>query len=170
MESFVDWLLETAALPKVGLPAVFLVALVSATLLPMGSEPVVFGYVKLNPGMLMFWVTVGVATLGNTIGGMVNYWLGFGAQQVLARDKHTPRALAWLERMGPKACFFAFLPAIGDPLTAVAGWLKMPWLPVLLWQAAGKLVRYTVFTALLLWVPNSFWNGLLAPLKAFINS
>jgi membrane protein YqaA with SNARE-associated domain len=64
-----------------------------------------------------------VATVGNSIGGMVNYWLGFGAHQVLARDRHTPRALAWLERMGPKACFFAFLPAIGDPLTAVAGWL-----------------------------------------------
>jgi membrane protein YqaA with SNARE-associated domain len=39
MESFVDWLLDTASLPKVGLPAVFIVALVSATLLPMGSEP-----------------------------------------------------------------------------------------------------------------------------------
>ena len=166
MESIVDWLLETAALPKVGLPAVFLVALVSATLLPMGSEPVVFGYVKLNPEM--FWVTVIIATAGNSIGGMVNYWLGLGAHQVLARDKHTPRALAWLERLGPKACFFAFLPAIGDPLTAVAGWLKMPWLPVLLWQAAGKLTRYVVLTALLLWVPNSFWNGLLDPLKALI--
>ena len=168
MESFVDGLLETASLPKVGLPAVFVVALISATLLPMGSEPVVFGYVKLNPDM--FWVTVLVATVGNTIGGMVNYWLAFGAHQVLARDKHTPRALAWLERMGPKACFFAFLPAIGDPLTAVAGWLKMPWGPVLLWQAAGKLTRYTLFTALLLWVPDSFWSNLFSPLTRLLEN
>ena len=50
-EMFIDWLLETASLPKVGLPTVFVVALVSATLVPMGSEPVVFGYVKLQPEM-----------------------------------------------------------------------------------------------------------------------
>ena len=96
---------------------------------------------------------------------MVNYWLGYGAHEALARDRHTPRALAWLESLGPKACFFAFLPGVGDPLTAVAGWIKLPWLPVLLWQAAGKFVRYAVLTALLLWVPDSFWNGLLAPLR-----
>jgi membrane protein YqaA with SNARE-associated domain len=165
-EMFIDWLLETASLPKVGLPTVFVVALVSATLIPMGSEPVVFGYVKLQPEM--FWVTVGIATLGNTLGGMVNYWLGFGAHEAFAKDRHTPRALAWLERLGAKACFFAFLPGVGDPLTAVAGWIKLPWLPVLLWQAAGKLTRYTVLTALLLWVPDSFWSGLLAPLRELL--
>ncbi|MDX1375870.1 MAG: YqaA family protein [Burkholderiales bacterium] len=159
----IDWLIETASLPKVGLPTVFVVALVSATLLPMGSEPVVFGYVKLQPEM--FWLTVAVATVGNTIGGMINYWLGYGAHETFARGRHTPRALAWLERLGPKACFLAFLPGVGDPLTAVAGWIKLPWLPVLLWQAAGKLTRYTTLTALLLWVPDSFWSGLLAPLR-----
>jgi len=165
-EMFIDWLLETASLPKVGLPTVFVVALVSATLVPMGSEPVVFGYVKLQPEM--FWITIFVATVGNTLGGMINYWLGFGAHEALARDRHTPRALAWLERLGPKACFFAFLPGVGDPLTAVAGWIKLPWRAVLLWQAAGKLLRYTVLTALLLWVPDSVWSGLLGPLRELL--
>jgi membrane protein YqaA with SNARE-associated domain len=162
-DAFLEWLLATAALPKVGLPTVFVVAFVSATLLPMGSEPVVFGYVKLQPEM--FWITVCLATVGNTLGGMVNYWLGYGAREAFAKDRHTPRALAWLERLGPKACFFAFLPGVGDPLTAVAGWVELPWRPVLLWQAAGKFTRYAVLTALLLWVPDSFWNGLLAPLR-----
>jgi membrane protein YqaA with SNARE-associated domain len=162
-ETLIDWLLETASLPKVGLPTVFVVALVSATLVPMGSEPVVFGYVKLQPEM--FWATVCIATVGNALGGMINYWLGYGAHEALAHDRRTPRALAWLERLGPKACFFAFLPGVGDPLTAVAGWIKLPWLPVLLWQSAGKFTRYVLLTALLLWVPDAFWNGLLAPLR-----
>ena len=51
LDAFVDWILATLALPRFGLPAVFLVALISATLLPLGSEPVVFGYVKLAPEM-----------------------------------------------------------------------------------------------------------------------
>ena len=166
MDAFLAWLLAAAALPKVGLPTVFVVALVSATLLPMGSEPFVFGYAKLRPEM--FWVMVFMATVGNTLGGMVNYWLGYGAHEAFAKQRHTPRALAWLERLGPKACFFAFLPVVGDPLTAVAGWVKLPWLPVLLWQAAGKFTRYTVLTALLLWVPDSFWRGLLEPVRTLL--
>ncbi|HEY9459189.1 MAG TPA: DedA family protein, partial [Paralcaligenes sp.] len=55
----VDWFLLTLALPKVGLSAVFVVSLLSATLLPLGSEPAVFGFVKLAPHM--FWPAVLVA-------------------------------------------------------------------------------------------------------------
>ncbi|KAB0276861.1 DedA family protein, partial [Klebsiella pneumoniae] len=43
----VHWLLALLALPKVGLSAVFLVSLLSATLLPLGSEAAVYGFVKL---------------------------------------------------------------------------------------------------------------------------
>jgi membrane protein YqaA with SNARE-associated domain len=165
-----DWIASTltaifaaAALPSVGLPAVFVWCFVSATLLPLGSEPVVFGYIKLNPEMFVWGVLV--ATAGNTLGGMVNYWLAYGAHQAVAKDGHTPRALAWFEKLGPKALFFSFLPGIGDPLTAVAGWLKMPWMPCLLWQAAGKLIRYVVATTLLLFVPDAWWQVLWLPIK-----
>jgi hypothetical protein len=39
--------------------------------------------------------------------------------------------LDWLEKLGPKACLLAWLPAVGDPLCAVAGWLKLPFWPCL---------------------------------------
>ena len=51
-ESFFHQLLDWFALPHNGLATVFFVALVSATLLPMGSEPAVFAYVSLRPDML----------------------------------------------------------------------------------------------------------------------
>jgi membrane protein YqaA with SNARE-associated domain len=57
-------------LPLVGLPAVFISAFLSATLLPVGSEPILFGYVSLNPHL--YWVAIGVATIGNTLGGMLD--------------------------------------------------------------------------------------------------
>src|SRR5690606_18712913 len=66
------------ALPIFGLSAIFVVSLVSATILPLGSEPAVFGYVKLSPHM--FWPAVLVATLGNTIGGVISYAMGLGAE------------------------------------------------------------------------------------------
>ena len=67
MESWIARLLEWFALPQHGLSTVFVIAFVSATLLPMGSEPAVFGYAKLNPEQ--FWLVVAVATVGNTLGG-----------------------------------------------------------------------------------------------------
>jgi membrane protein YqaA with SNARE-associated domain len=157
-------ILAAAALPSVGLPAVFAWCMASATLLPLGSEPVVFGYIKLNPDMFVWGVLA--ATAGNTLGGMINYWLAYGAKHAVAKQSQSPRALAWFEKLGPKALFFSFLPVIGDPLTAVAGWLKMPWLPCLCWQAAGKLLRYMVVTAVLMFVPDTWWAGMLNTIQA----
>ena len=153
MQAWIDQLLVLLALPEYGLSTVFVVSFVSATLLPLGSEPVVFGLVKLNPAL--FWPAVLVATAGNTLGGAVDWWRGYGAHQVVDKYRHSSthiKALAWLERLGPKACFFAFLPAVGDPLCAVAGWLKLPFWPCVAYMAAGKFVRYVVMTGALVWV------------------
>ena len=87
--SAIHWLLAVLALPSVGLSAIFTVSLVSATLLPLGSEPAVFGYIKLAPDM--FWPAVLVATLGNTIGGAISYAMGLAAERAVQRWKeNTP--------------------------------------------------------------------------------
>ena len=46
----------------------------------------------------------------------------------------------------------AWLPVVGDPLCAVAGWLKLPFWPCVAYMAIGKFLRYVCLTALLLWV------------------
>ena len=159
MEAWLHGLLATLALPRFGLSTVFVVALVSATLLPMGSEPAVFGLVKLDPSL--FWPAVLVATAGNTCGGAITWWMGYGAERAyerMARRKPSEaRALAWLERFGPKACLLSWLPVVGDPLCAVAGWLRLPFWPCVLYMAIGKFARYLTMTAALLWVfPGRF--------------
>src|SRR6185295_13380901 len=142
MELWFETLLTALALPKYGLSTVFVVAFVSATLLPMGSEPAVFGLVKLNPEL--FWPAILVGTAGNTLGGALTWWMGYDAAH--------PRALRWLERFGPRACLLSWLPVIGDPLCAVAGWLRLPFWPCVLYMAIGKFARYVAMTALLLWI------------------
>jgi len=149
MQTLLTWL----ALPQHGLSSVFVVAFVSATLLPMGSEPAVFGLVSLNPNL--FWSAIGVATLGNTLGGAVTWWMGLASHKVVDRYQHSAhhlRALDWLQKLGPKACLLAWLPVVGDPLCAVAGWLKMPFWPCLLYMAIGKFGRYLVMTSALVGV------------------
>ena len=160
LDSLLQSLIAWFSLPETGLSTVFIVSFVSATLLPIGSEPAVFGYAKLNPGQL--GIVIAVATLGNTLGGMADYWLGRGAKYAVAKDKQT-RYLRWFERLGPKALFFSFLPVVGDPLCAVAGWLRLPFWQSSAWMMAGKLVRYCLMTVLLLWVPDAWWAKLLSP-------
>lgn len=161
MDAWITSLLHTLALPEVGLTTVFVVAFVSATLLPMGSEPAVFGLVKLNPDL--FWPAVLVATIGNTLGGVVSWAMGYGAHAAIDRARGSPthlRALDWLERFGPKACLLSWLTVVGDPLCAVAGWLKFPLLPCVVYMAIGKFLRYTLMTAGLLWLIPADWSGL----------
>lgn len=144
-------LLEWLALPQFGLSTVFVVAFVSATLLPLGSEPAVLGLVKLNPDL--FWPAVLVATVGNTLGGALSWWLGLGAHKVVDRAKGSRtdvRALVWLERFGARACLLSWLPVVGDPLCAVAGWLKLPFWPCVFYMAVGKFFRYLIMTSALL--------------------
>ena len=168
MQQLLAWL----ALPQFGLSTVFIVALVSATLLPLGSEPAVFGLVQLNPDL--FWPAIAVATLGNTIGGAISWWMGLGAQRAwqaarqqrrahtagsaLAKPTPAPRELSrrerlvriWLRRWGAKTCLLSWLPVVGDPLCAVAGWLALPFWPCVFYMAIGKFLRYLVMTAALL--------------------
>jgi membrane protein YqaA with SNARE-associated domain len=168
MKGVLAWL----SLPEFGLSSVFLVSFVSATLIPMGSEPAVYGMVKLRPDL--FWQTIAVATVGNTLGGVVDYWMGRGAEWMLERrlnlDAHGlpvrpavaagdpapsrwhQRAVRWMERFGAFGCILSWLPGIGDPLCAVAGWLGLPFWRCVMWMAIGKCLRYITMTAGLVWM------------------
>lgn len=153
MDDWIAPLLAALALPQYGLSTVFVVALVSATLLPMGSEPAVFGLVKLNASL--FWPAVLVATAGNTAGGAITWWMGYGAERAYERLRHKSvqaRALGWLQRFGPPACLLSWLPGVGDPLCAVAGWLRLDFWPCVAYMAVGKCVRYLTVTAAMLWL------------------
>ena len=153
MQAWLDSILVLLALPRFGLSTLFVVAFISATLLPLGSEPVLYGLLRLNPDM--FWPAIVVATAGNTLGGAVDWWMGYAAHQVVDKyghSRHHVRAIEWLERLGPKACLLSWLPAVGDPLCAVAGWLKMPFWQSVCYMAVGKFLRYLTMTGTLLYV------------------
>jgi membrane protein YqaA with SNARE-associated domain len=156
-----EWLrpiLDMLALPEYGLSTLFIASFISATLLPVGSEPALFGLLKLNPEL--FWPAILVATAGNTLGGAVDWWMGYGTHQIVDKYRHSRshvKAIEWLERLGPKACLLAWLPIVGDPLCAVAGWLKLSFWPCVGYMLIGKLLRYVIMTsALLYFFPGKF--------------
>lgn len=155
IESAIHWLLNVLAVPNVGLSTVFIVSFVAATLLPLGSEPALFAVIKANTAL--FWPALLVATVGNTLGGALGYWMGYVAHQVFARERST-RWFGWLQRYGAKTMLLAWLPGIGDPICTLGGWLKLPFWPCVFYMAVGKCLRYAVVTWLLLEVPDGFWR------------
>jgi membrane protein YqaA with SNARE-associated domain len=138
-------ILSILAVSHTGLVALFIVAFISATLVPMGSEPALLGLIHLNPALL--WPGIVTATAGNTLGGALNWWMGYGAHRLWnARSAQAPSAKAqrWLKRYGAKACVLSWLPLIGDALCVLAGWLRLPFLPCLAYMVLGKGLRYVV--------------------------
>jgi len=127
----------------------FLSAFISSTLLPGGSEAVLVLLAAESAGDKL--VLLAVATLGNTLGGMSSWALGrfiawrFPARRFAAREQ---RAIARLQRWGSPALLLSWLPVVGDPLCLAAGWLRIHWLPSLVFIAVGKAGRYAVLLLL----------------------
>jgi membrane protein YqaA with SNARE-associated domain len=123
------------------LTALFVSSFLAATLLPGGSEAVLFGVLRLHPDE--FWLALAVATAGNTLGGMSSYLIGRIIPQV-----KTLKGLDAARQYGSPVLLLSWVPIIGDPLCVAAGWLRFnPWLS-LLFIAIGKFARYWVIAAM----------------------
>lgn len=119
----------------------FASSFLAATLLPGGSEAVLFGVLKLNPQQ--YWPALAVATLGNTLGGMSSYLIG----RIIPQHRQL-KGLEWVRQYGSPALLAAWVPIIGDPLCVAAGWLRLhPGLSAL-FMAFGKFARYVVIAAI----------------------
>jgi membrane protein YqaA with SNARE-associated domain len=126
----------------------FLSALLAATIFPAQSETVLAGLI-LN-GQHSFWLLIAVATLGNTLGSVINWWLGRYLEHF--HDKRwfpvqaatLERAQEHFRRYGWWSLLLSWVPVIGDPLTVVAGLMRMPLLPFVLIVAVAKGGRYLV--------------------------
>ncbi|NAW59081.1 MULTISPECIES: YqaA family protein [unclassified Vibrio] len=123
----------------------FFSGFLSATLLPGGSEAGLIVTLSLHqyaPG----WVIL-TATLGNTLGGLTNYWLGWWLPNRTQDQKHGHKALYWLNKYGYWSLLLSWLPVVGDPLCLAAGWLRMRFVPSLILIFVGKALRYGALAA-----------------------
>ncbi|HKJ99945.1 MAG TPA: YqaA family protein [Desulfotignum sp.] len=120
-------------------------AFFAATILPFYSEVVLFALLRQGGDPVFLLV---VATTGNTLGSVVNWWLGLSLLRFQNRRwfYFTPaqiaRAQYWFQHYGYWTLLLAWLPIGGDPLTLVAGIMKVRLSVFLLLVAIGKGLRY----------------------------
>ena len=118
----------------------FISSLLSATLLPGSSELVLLGVLHLHPELL--WPALAIGTLGNTLGGMITFGMGWLLPQKLSTQqlKHVDQ----VRRYGTPALLLARTPIVGDALCMTAGWLRLnPWYAAM-FMGLGKLARYLI--------------------------
>ena len=130
----------------------FLAAFLAATLLQAQSEAVLVGLLLAGhpPGWLLL-----VASAGNVLGSLLNWWLGRGI--VHYRDRRwfpvkpaaLERAQGWYRRYGRWSLLLSWLPVVGDPLTLAAGIMREPlrvFLPLVAIAKTGRYVALVLAT------------------------
>lgn len=123
----------------------------AATLLVLPSEAVLLAQIK--AGIAPVWALLVAATIGNVGGSVFNWWLGRHARRFEGRRwfPFTPAnietASSRFQRWGLWSLLIAWVPVIGDPLTFIAGVLRVPFHLFLPLVAIGKGARYAVLAA-----------------------
>lgn len=131
-------------LESYGIIGLFIISFLSATILPVSSEIVFLGLLQTDSH---FWlILLIVATIGNTLGSILNYELGrMGsgwAIKKLSQQKRYQRIERWNVRWGSFMAFFSFIPLIGDLIPIYLGLNKIKRLKTYTYLYLGKFSRY----------------------------
>ena len=122
----------------------FISAFISATLFPLGSEALLIYDIK--EGYNIYFL-VFVATIGNSLGSLLNYFLGLKGEEYLVEkkllnEKMIIKSKVYFDKYGSVCLLFSWLPIIGDPITFVAGILKYNLKKFIVLVIIAKLSRY----------------------------
>ena len=132
--------------------SLFFSALASATLLPGSSEALML-YLLQQPQWQPEWLWL-AATLGNTLGSAINWGLGRSGYHLRHKswfpvsEGQLEKTRGYFLRWGSVSLLLAWLPIIGDPLTLLAGLLRVPFMLFLLLVTIGKGLRYALLIGL----------------------
>jgi membrane protein YqaA with SNARE-associated domain len=133
--------------------SLFIISFLAATILPFSSELTLAGLMATSSydNLLL----LAVASLGNILGSVVNWTLGFYSRKLSKKkwfpfkDEQIESSSKWFNKFGRWSLLFAWAPIIGDPLTLAAGLLRVKFIEFLILVSIGKVSRYLVIFYLL---------------------
>ena len=128
--------------------SLFVISFLAATILPFSSELTLAGLiVTSNYDNLLLLI---VASFGNVLGSVVNWALGFYSRNLSSKkwfpfkETQIEKSSKWFRKFGKWSLLFAWVPVLGDPLTLIAGLLRVKFLDFIILVAIGKVTRYLV--------------------------
>ena len=128
--------------------SLFGISFLAATILPFSSEISLAGLIttsNFNNSLLLI-----AASLGNILGSVVNWLMGHYSRNFTSKkwfpfkEPQIERSSKWFSKFGKWSLLFAWVPIVGDPLTFVAGLLRVRFLDFIILVAIGKVSRYLI--------------------------
>lgn len=138
-----------------GYIGLFLASFLAATILPFGSEFVFAGLLAMG---MNAWGCVIVASVGNWLGGMTNYYLGslgkveWIEKYLKVKKEKIEKMQHWLDGKGAIMAFFSFMPVVGDIIALALGYMRANVYVVNIAMFAGKFVRYVLIMYGVNWI------------------
>jgi membrane protein YqaA with SNARE-associated domain len=130
----------------------FISAFLAATIVPAQSEAVLLALTA--SGKYPVELLLMVASIGNVLGSILNWWLGCGIEHFRnkrwfpIKEKELVKAQDWYQRYGRWSLLLSWVPIIGDPITVAAGIMREKlWIFILL-VTLSKTTRYFVIVYL----------------------
>ena len=128
--------------------SLFFISFLAATILPFSSELTLAGLISTsNYDNLLLLV---FASFGNVLGSVFNWGLGFYARNLTIKkwfpfkETQIEKSSKWFSKFGKWSLLFAWAPIVGDPLTFVAGLLRVRFFDFIILVAIGKVSRYLI--------------------------
>ena len=128
--------------------SLFVISFLAATILPFSSELTLAGLISTsNYDNLLL---LAFASFGNILGSVFNWSLGFYSRNLTTKkwfpfkETQIERSSKWFSKFGIWSLLFAWVPIVGDPLTFVAGLLRVRFLDFIILVAIGKVSRYLI--------------------------
>ena len=126
--------------------SLFFISFLAANILPFSSELSLAGLITTsNYDNVLLLI---VASFGNVLGSVVNWVLGFYSRNLTIKkwfpfkETQIERSSKWFNKFGKWSLLFAWVPILGDPITLVAGLLRVRFLDFIILVAIGKVSRY----------------------------
>ena len=126
--------------------SLFAISFLAATILPFSSELTLAGLIATSDYDNLLLLIV--ASFGNVLGSVVNWVLGSYSRNLTTKkwfpfkETQIERSSKWFKKFGKWSLLFAWVPVVGDPLTLVAGILRVKFIDFIILVAIGKVSRY----------------------------
>ena len=124
----------------------FLISFLAATIFPLSSEISLVSLLKTN--IYNSFLLISAASLGNIFGSVFNWFLGFYLLKYLNKkwfpfkQNQIINASRRFNKFGVWSLLFSWVPVVGDPLTLIAGILRVNFLLFIILVTVGKISRY----------------------------
>ena len=132
----------------------FISSFISSTILPGHSEITLTTFIFLNKYNIINLIFI--ASLGNILGSILNWYLGFHFVKFKEKKwfpinkRQLEKASLWFSNYGKWSLFLSWVPFLGDPLTVVAGVLRVPIITFLIIVSISKILRYVIVSLIAL--------------------